>query len=272
MNKKETHQNLSVKRVMFTVAMAAGVCSAAWGQGTTTGQGTTATGSQGTLSTVVEVGSGVTKIAVGQDAATTVSNGVMVPATSGTTVSIEAEPVPGKAARLKLIRREDVDLSEHTSEGHVNDPSGQTGEAQVIDPSGQTGEGSVSQKASLKETSDIDETTQLKNLDMPSVYQDLPADINSQLTEGWLIIERMTLTLCNYNASLGDVTLNFIPKTKFTKDDGTQVLFAYPTPGTVSWFLVKGTGQADGSINIEIPANTCALLAGKTFVAFFLDC
>ena len=88
----------TLRRVIFTVAMAAGVCMAAWGQETSTAE--------------VQAGSGVTKIA-----GEAVSSGATVQTASGSTVTIEgAAPQAGKVARLKLTRKEDSSESEQAGD------------------------------------------------------------------------------------------------------------------------------------------------------------
>lgn len=271
MNNKVIHQNLCVRRVMFTVALAAGVCGAAWGQGT--------------LSTVVQAGQGVTKIAVGEGNASTVSNGVMVQAASGTAVSIEAAPAPGKAARLKLTRIEDVDLSEHT--GHViapgsqtgdspaNDPSSQTSESPTNDPSSQIGEsgGGQSQQVSLISTEDNEQTNSLKTEisgSLNHLFEKMPAEDKDKLPSSLNLKETMTLKLDNYSVNSGDVTLNFLLETPFESGIEIWIVFACPTNEDTSWFTVKSVGKENGSIVMTIPATTLSQLANKTFVAFFL--
>lgn len=283
MNNKVIHQNLCVRRVMFTVALAAGVCGAAWGQGT--------------LSTVVQAGQGVTKIAVGEGNASTVSNGVMVQAASGTAVSIEAAPAPGKAARLKLTRIEDVDLSEHT--GHVIDPGSQTGDSPANDPSSQTGEsptndpgsqasesptndpssqigesgGGQSQQVSLISTEDNEQTNSLKTEisgSLNHLFEKMPAEDKDKLPSSLNLKETMTLKLDNYSVNSGDVTLNFLLETPFESGIEIWIVFACPTNEDTSWFTVKSVGKENGSIVMTIPATTLSQLANKTFVAFFL--
>lgn len=259
MNNKVIHQNLCVRRVMFTVALAAGVCGAAWGQGT--------------LSTVVQAGQGVTKIAVGEGNASTVSNGVMVQAASGTAVSIEAAPAPGKAARLKLTRIEDVDLSEHT--GHVIDPGSQASESPTNDPSSQIGEsgGGQSQQVSLISTEDNEQTNSLKTEisgSLNHLFEKMPAEDKDKLPSSLNLKETMTLKLDNYSVNSGDVTLNFLLETPFESGIEIWIVFACPTNEDTSWFTVKSVGKENGSIVMTIPATTLSQLANKTFVAFFL--
>ena len=247
MNNKVIHQNLCVRRVMFTVALAAGVCGAAWGQGT--------------LSTVVQAGQGVTKIAVGEGNASTVSNGVMVQAASGTAVSIEAAPAPGKAARLKLTRIEDVDLSEHT--GHVNDPSSQIGESG----------GGLRQQVSLISTEDNEQTNFLKTEisgSLNHLFEKMPVEDKDKLPSSLNLKETMTLKLDNYSVNSGDVTLNFLLETPFEGGIEIWIVFACPTNEDTSWFTVKSVGKENGSIVMTIPATTLSQLANKKFVAFFL--
>ena len=264
MNMKSIHQNLlrraetlgsrnyaTLRRVMFTVAMAAGVCGAAWSQGTTTvNQGTTTvnqgttTVSQGTT-TVVQAGQNVTKIAEGA-----VSGGATVQVASGTTVSIEgAAPAAGKVARLKLTRKAE------------NAENGQSGESGT----------SLSQNASLESTDDNDETLRLKhNIKASNDFNYLPDDIRDQLPDYASITDILTLTLDNY--STGNLTATIKFDTPFAADADVWIVFAYPIDdGDASWFIVQGTAVDDGSVQTTIPANTLAQLANKKFIAFAFD-
>ena len=264
MNMKSIHQNLlrraetlgsrnyaTLRRVMFTVAMAAGVCGAAWSQGTTTvSQGTT-TVSQGTT-TVVQAGQNVTKIAGGA-----VSGGATVQVASGTTVSIEgAAPAAGKVARLKLTRK-----AENTENGQSE--NGQSGESGI----------SLSQNASLESTDDNDETRQLKHNIEEKASNDfnyLPDDIRDQLPDNASITDIYTLTLDNY--STGDLTATIKFDTPFAASADVWIVFAYPIDdGDASWFIVQGTAVDDGSVQTTIPANTLAQLANKKLIAFAFD-
>ena len=263
MNMKSIHQNLlrwaetlgsrnyaTLRRVMFTVAMAAGVCGAAWSQGTTTvNQGTT-TVSQGTTTvsqgttTVVQAGQNVTKIAEGA-----VSGGATVQVASGTTVSIEgAAPAAGKVARLKLTRK-----AEKTE-------NGQSGESGI----------SLSQNASLESTDDNDETLRLKHNIESNDFNYLPDDIRDQLPDNASITDILTLTLENY--STGDLTATIKFDTPFAASADVWIVFAYPIDdGDASWFIVQGTAVDDGSVQTTIPTNTLAQLANKKFIAFAFD-
>ena len=259
---KSIHQNLlrraetlgsrnyaTLRRVMFTVAMAAGVCGAAWSQGTTTvNQGTT-TVSQGTT-TVVQAGQNVTKIAEGA-----VSGGATVQVASGTTVSIEgAAPAAGKVARLKLTRK-----AENAENGQSE--NGQSGESGI----------SQSQSASLESTDDNDETLRLKhNIKASNDFNYLPDDIRDQLPDNASITDILTLTLDNY--STGDLTATIKFDTPFAASADVWIVFAYPIDdGDASWFIVQGTAVDDGSVQTTIPANTLAQLANKKFIAFAFD-
>lgn len=259
---KSIHQNLlrraetlgsrnyaTLRRVMFTVAMAAGVCGAAWSQATTTvNQGTTTvnqgttTVSQGTT-TVVQAGQNVTKIE-----GWTVSGGATVQATPGLTVSIEgAAPAAGKVARLKLTRK-----AENTENGQ----SGESGTSQ-------------SQSASLESTDDTDETFRLKHNIEENASNDfnyLPDDIRDQLPDNASITDILTLTLKDYTT--GDLTATIKFDTPFAAGADVWIVFAYPfDDGDASWFIVQGTALDDGSVQTTIPANTLAQLANKKFIA-----
>ena len=41
--------------------------------------------------------------------------------------------------------------------------------------------------------------------------------------------------------------------------------------GGYVWFLIEGEGQEDGSLVLNLPADTAAHLAGKTFVTIILE-
>ena len=255
MNMKSIHQNLlrraetlgsrnyaTLRRVMFTVAMAAGVCGAAWSQGTTTvNQGTT-TVSQGTT-TVVQAGQNVTKIAGGA-----VSGGATVQATPGLTVSIEgAAPAAGKVARLKLTRKAE------------NTENGQSGESGI----------SLSQNASLESTDDNDETLRLKHNIESNDFNYLPDDIRDQLPDNASITDIYTLTLKDYIT--GDLTATIKFETPFEGGADMWIVFAYPIEdGGASWFIVQGRALDDGSVQTKIPANTLAQLANKKFIAIVI--
>ena len=242
MNNK-TYQTM--RRAVFTVAFAAGVCGAAWGQEA--------------LTTVVQAGSGVTKIGVGQEAATEVLSNATVEAASGTTVRIEgAAPAPGKLARLKLTRREDLDPNIHTGENPGNDPGGQPGEI------------SGNQNLSLISTGDNSRTSQIKN--GVNIVNDLalPDEIRGKLHGDDPIVDIETMKLEGYKEGIGNVTLNYKSNAAFTCGLIYWILFACPGESDISWLLVNGVGLIDGSVNIQIPADILSQLARDRFVVFVI--
>lgn len=249
----------------MTVAMAAGVCFAAWGQGTTT--------------TVVQAGPGVTKIAVGLNEVKAVTNGDAVQAAEGATVTIVgAAPAAGQVARLKLTKKEESSSeSAQTGENPSTAPNGQTGENPSIVPGGGTGESgtSQSQTVSLKPSGEElrEDLSELK-----SEIQTLENLFNNSddNTKTWLedhevtLAETMTLTLKNYQEGMKDQVVTIASKTTLIAGDEIWFSIAYPTGSNISWLVIKGLGKDDGKAEITIPANTCAQLADKTFLAFLL--
>lgn len=238
---------------MMTVAMAAGVCIAVWGQGTTT---------------VVQAGSGVTKIAIGDAAATEVNKGDAVQAAEGATVTIVgAAPAAGKVARLKLTKKE-----KSSSE------SAQTGENPSIAPNGEPGGSGTgqSQEASLHDADLPKELEDLKNVNTLNDLFLMFQDIESQLPkdpDDLTLIEKMTLTLGNYEdyeEDMGVMTLTLEPKAKFSNEESVLIIFVYHINGKVSWSAVNGVGKENGSVQTTIPASTFVYLADQTFVAFLI--
>lgn len=242
MNNK-TYQTM--RRAVFTVAFAAGVCGAAWGQEA--------------LTTVVQAGSGVTKIGLGQEAATEVLSNATVEAASGTTVRIEgAAPAPGKLARLKLTRREDLDPNIHTGENPGNDPGGQSGEI------------SQQHNLSLKRTDDNGQTLQLKNGVNTVNDLALPDIIKGHFRGDDEINDIETMKLEGYKEGIGNVTLNYKSNAAFIGCLIYRILFACPGESDISWLLVDGEGFQDGSLNIAIPADILPQLARDRFVVFVI--
>lgn len=243
----------TLRRVMMTVAMAAGVCIAAWGQGTTT--------------TVVQAGSGVTKIAVGQNEAKAVINGDAVQAAEGATVTIVgAAPAAGQVARLKLTRMVESSENGQTGENPSTTTNGQTGENPSTATNGQTGGSGTGQSFSLESVLEI--TYEMKDFEMNIYWYNLPDDIRAQLPENGSIEEIVTLKLENYTESTAEVTKTMKFPTMFVEDETVWILFAGPEVDSTSWFVVNGKGQDDGSLQVKIPAKNFAKFAGKTFAAF----
>lgn len=238
---KSIHQNLlrraetlgsrnyaTLRRVMFTVAMAAGVCGATWSQGTTT---------------VVQAGQNVTKIE-----GWTVSGGATVQATPGLTVSIEgAAPAAGKVARLKLTRKAE------------NTENGQSGESGISQSQSASLESTDDTDETFRLKHNIEENAS-------NDFNYLPDDIRDQLPDNASITDILTLTLKDYTT--GDLTATKKFDTPFAAGADVWIVFAYPIEdGGASWFIVQGRALNDGSVQATIPASTLAQLANKKFIA-----
>ena len=79
------------------------------------------------------------------------------------------------------------------------------------------------------------------------------------------------MTLKNYDESMGAVTLRIAPEKTYTKGEKVTVVIALPDEnGGNTFFYIEGEGQADGTINLSIPADTAKALAVKTFVTMIL--
>ena len=111
----------------------------------------------------------------------------------------------------------------------------------------------------------------LKNTDIMDI---LPDDIKAQLPEGISTVkEAITMTLDNYDESMGAFTLKISPNNKtYTKGEKATVVIALPDEnGGYIYFYIEGEGQEDGTLSLNIPADTAKALAGKTFVTMILE-
>ena len=111
----------------------------------------------------------------------------------------------------------------------------------------------------------------IANTDIMSI---LPDDIKAQLPEGIsTVAEAITMTLDNYDESMGAVTLKISPNNKtYTRGEKATVVIALPDEnGGYTFFYIEGEGQADGTFSLNIPAETAKALAGKTFVTMILE-
>ena len=72
---------------------------------------------------------------------------------------------------------------------------------------------------------------------------------------------------------MGAVTLKISPNNKtYTKGEKATIVIALPDGnGGYTFFYIEGEGQEDGTLALNIPANTAKALAGKTFVTMILE-
>ena len=81
------------------------------------------------------------------------------------------------------------------------------------------------------------------------------------------------MTLDNYDETMGAVTIEISPKNKtYTKGEKATVVIALSDGnGGCTFFYIEGEGKEDGTISLNIPADTAKALAGKTFVTMILE-
>lgn len=111
----------------------------------------------------------------------------------------------------------------------------------------------------------------LENTDIMSI---LPDEIKELLPDGVsTVAAAITMTLDNYDESMGAVTLKISPNNKtYTKGEKATVVIALPDEnGGYIYFYIEGEGQEDGTLSLNIPADTAKALAGKTFVTMILE-
>ena len=111
---------------------------------------------------------------------------------------------------------------------------------------------------------------EIQNVDILSI---LPDDIKELLPEGVSkVAEAITMTLENYDPEMGTVTLKIASKKTYTKGEKATVVIALPDGnGGYTFFYIEGEGQDDGTLNLNIPADTAKALTGKTFVTMILE-
>lgn len=81
------------------------------------------------------------------------------------------------------------------------------------------------------------------------------------------------MVLEGYDPEMGAVTLKTSPNNKtYTKGEKATVVIALPDGnGGYTFFYIEGVGQEDGTLNLNIPADTAKAIAGKTFVTMILE-
>ena len=129
----------------------------------------------------------------------------------------------------------------------------------------------------MVDTQETAETTALKELIEEAVKNGdilsiLPEDIRTKLGNVTKVIEFQTMTLENYDATMGAVTITIKPGKTYARGEKAKVLIALPDgKGGYSYFYIEGIGQDDGSLALNIPAAAAKALAGKTFVTMIVE-
>ena len=125
----------------------------------------------------------------------------------------------------------------------------------------------------MKPADETDDTKSFKDLVGNSdIMTILPDEIKELLPEGISAVqETLTMTLENYDDTMGAVTLKIAVKKTYTKGEKATVVIALPDGnGGYTYFYIEGEGQEDGTLSLNIPAAIAKALAGKTFVTMIL--
>ena len=132
-------------------------------------------------------------------------------------------------------------------------------------------------KAAVKAAQDTAATTELKK-DIEEAFKKndflsiLPQEIKGSVQGVTALVEAVTLSLENYDPAMGAITVTAKTTRKFTKGETAKVLIALPNAdGTYTYFYITGEGQADGTLALNLTADTAKALAGKTFVTLILE-
>lgn len=177
---------------------------------------------------------------------------LIVPKGGAVMISVEFEPIP-KPEPQPQPADETVEETKTQTQPFV-----QTAKVAVMAPAAET-----------------DETTAFKELlENTDIMSILPDEIKELLPEGIsTVAEAITMTLDNYDETMGAVTLKISPKNKtYTKGEKATVVIALPDGnGGYTFFYIEGEGQEDGTLSLNIPADTAKALAGKTFVTMILE-
>ena len=202
---------------------------------------------------------------------------LIVPRGGAVMISVEFEKLPEPEPEPEP---EEKTESEQKTEPEII-PAIQPEAAAETQPAAQNNtqtETPATQVAIMKPAEETTDTTVLKDqveelAKTGDVLSVLPEEIKEQLPEGVSTVkETITMTLENYDPGMGAVTLKIAPKKIFTKGEKTTVVIALPDGnGGYTFFYVEGEGQEDGTLNLNIPADTAKALAGKTFVTMILE-
>ena len=129
-------------------------------------------------------------------------------------------------------------------------------------------------KAAIKESSDNNDTSALKDLiSNDNSLSFLPDEVRDNLPEGVSSVAKaLTQTLEDYTENMGAVTLSIDVKKTYIKGEKASVVIALPDGnGGYIWFTVEGVGQEDGTLGIILTADIAKALAGKTFVTLIME-
>ena len=131
--------------------------------------------------------------------------------------------------------------------------------------------------AILKQTDETTETTALKAsiegaVASGDILTILPDDAKAKIPEGISRIDgMMTMTLYNYEDSMGAVSLKILQDGEHTGIGEVTVVIALPDGnGGCTWFVVKGERQEDGSLVLNLSADIAKALAEKIFVTMIM--
>ena len=131
--------------------------------------------------------------------------------------------------------------------------------------------------AVIEEAEETAETSELKKqiedaVKAGNVLNALPEEIKAKVSGATAkAAETLTQTLENYEADMGAVILTIAPATLCAEGEKVTVLIALPKGnGEFDWFAVEGIGQADGTLNLNLPGDIAKLLANKTFVTLII--
>ena len=177
---------------------------------------------------------------------------LIVPKGGAVMISVEFEPIPEPEPQPQPADETVEETKTQTQ------PFVQTAKVAVMAPAAETDE-----TKAFKEL--------LENTDIMSI---LPDEIKELLPDGIsTVAEAITMTLDNYDETMGAVTLKISPKNKtYTKGEKATVVIALPDGnGGYTFFYIEGEGQEDGTLSLNIPADTAKALAGRTFVTMILE-
>ena len=185
---------------------------------------------------------------------------LIVPKGGAVMISVEFEKIPDP----------DPDPEPEPEPQPEPQPAAETVEETKTQPFVQT-----TKTAIMKPAEETDGTKAFKDLiENTDIMSILPDEIKELLPEGISTVkEAITMTLDNYDETMGAITLKISPKNKtYTKGEKATVVIALlDGNGGYIFFYIEGEDQEDGTLSLNIPADTAKALAGKTFVTMILE-
>ena len=135
-----------------------------------------------------------------------------------------------------------------------------------------TKDADASAAADMAAAADTAETTALKAQISGDVLSVLPDDIKAKVEGATKVAEAITMTLENYDAGMGAVTVKVKAGKTFAKGEKAKVVIALPDGnGGFTFFFVEGEGQEDGTLALNLSGAIAKALAGKIFVTMILE-